>query len=112
MINLPRTVVSMNDQSDEIELRIAEPQRCPICSKEVHRSLRYPRYLCRECAHQAVSADGLPLRFADLRKPGHGFRAFAGGTGEAQLSYECFSRGVKCYVHEAHLGGIVVRPVE
>ena len=85
-------------------------QRCPICSTEVLPSLRYPRYVCEECAGKAVAADGRALTFSNLDLAG-GFAAHDADTREVYPSHECYIAGVKCYADEARFGGIVIQVV-
>ncbi len=87
-----------------------DTQHCPICSKPVEPSLRYPRYVCRECASKASSQDGRALKFHNESFSG-GFVAKYADTGEQYLSHDCYINGVKCYADEARFGGIVIQVV-
>jgi hypothetical protein len=82
-------------------------QRCPISSAAVDPNLRYPRYICQECAVKATSADGRLLAFSNVDMTG-GFAARYVDTGEKYESRECFIGGVKCRADEARFGGIVI----
>ena len=84
-------------------------QTCPLCAAEVYPSPRYPAYLCRDCARQAKSADGRPLRFTNESFSG-GFIAYYADTGEEHPGHDCYVDGIKCRADEAHMGGIVVIP--
>ena len=86
-------------------------QQCPICSADVTKNARYPRYLCRVCAAKAQSADGRPLRFSNVGLSG-GFCAKYVDTGEEYPSHECFVSGVRCHADEARFGGIVIEALE
>lgn len=82
-------------------------QLCPICGAHVRHNTRYPRYLCRDCAGLATSADGRCLEFANVGFSG-GFVARFADSGEIYDSHLCFVRGVACRADEARFGGIVV----
>lgn len=82
-------------------------QYCPICSKSVEPNLRYPRYVCSECADKALSKDGRILTFFNL-SIGGGFGAQYTDTGEEYSSHDCYIDGVKCFADEARFGGIVI----
>lgn len=84
-------------------------QACPICGVSQRSNPRYPRYLCHECAEQAVDEAGRLLRFTGL---GCGFQAAYADTGELRDSHVCFVRGVRCWANEAHFGGIVIQTQE
>jgi hypothetical protein len=81
-------------------------QSCPICGVIQRANPRYPRYLCRECADQAVDETGRRLHFTSL---GCGFQASYADTDELRDSHVCFVRGVRCWADEAHFGGIVIQ---
>ena len=85
-------------------------QHCPICLVEVPASERYPRYICRSCAHKAASTDGRLLEFSNVDMSG-GFAARYADTGAEYPSHECFIDGVKCNADEAHFGGIIIEAV-
>jgi len=85
-------------------------QFCPICSKPVPVSERYPMYVCMDCAARAVSRDGRALSFFNESLSG-GFAAQITDTGETYSSHECYINGIQCYADEAHFGGIVIQPV-
>lgn len=84
----------------------ADSQQCPICGATQQRNLRYPRYLCPECAAQASDEVGRRLQFTGL---GCGFRAAYVDTGELRNTHVCFVRGRQCWADEAHFGGIVIQ---
>jgi ADP-ribosylglycohydrolase len=90
-----------------LEKEIAE-QFCPICGDEVKPLLRYPQYLCKKCAGQAVSIDGKPLDFFN-EGVGGGFLAFYSETKEKYDSHVCFVKNRKCFADEARFGGIVIQ---
>lgn len=83
-------------------------QHCPICSKTVEPSQRYPCYVCGECAIKASSQDGRALMFYN-ENMWAGFGAKYADTGEQYLSHDCYIDGVKCFAEEAYFGGIVVQ---
>ena len=61
-------------------------QACPCCGVALHPSARYPVRLCRACIARARSADGRPLRFANLSVGGgnldqHGSSLLVQGVG-------------------------------
>lgn len=85
-------------------------QLCPICSKSVEPSARYPQYLCRECASKARSKDGRALIFSNAYLSG-GFAAKYADTGETYPGHECYIDDIHCYADEARLGGIVIQPI-
>lgn len=86
-------------------------QFCPLCRAPVEGSLRYPAYLCGDCSRQAADENGRLLKFHNESFSG-GFVAKYADTGEARDSHICFIRGVRCWADEAHMGGIVIRPVD
>ena len=88
-----------------------EAQHCPICSAAVRPYPRYPRYVCRDCAEGATSADGRALTFDNVSFSG-GYIAQYADTGEVYPSHECFIAGVRCHADEARFGGIVIETVE
>jgi hypothetical protein len=92
-------------------MSLREQQYCPICHAEVAPSLRYPRYLCSNCAGKATDEDGHPLAFSNESLSG-GFIAEYRDTGEARDSHVCYVDGVKCRADEARFGGIVIQPME
>jgi len=83
-------------------------QNCPICTKAVLPSARYPRYLCSECAARAVAHDGRKLAFFNESISG-GFIAKYADTGETHPSHECFVDGIPCHADEHYFGGIVIQ---
>ncbi len=85
-------------------------QLCPICSKAVPFSGRYPGYVCIDCAIKARSEDGRALSFFNENLSG-GFAAQYTDNGELYPSHECYIDGIKCQADEAHFGGIVIQPV-
>lgn len=84
------------------------PQHCPICSKPVEPSERYPRYVCQECASRASSHEGRALEFHNVSFSG-GFAAKYADSGKEYLSHDCYIDGIKCYADEARFGGIVIQ---
>jgi hypothetical protein len=84
-------------------------QACPICGANLRRNPRYPRYVCKACASQAVDESGRALTFAGL---GCGFQAAYADTGEQRESHVCYIRGVRCWADEARFGGVVVQTHE
>jgi hypothetical protein len=85
------------------------PQFCPICSRPVRASHRYPDYVCDDCAALAVDEQGRKLAFFNTSMSG-GFEARYADTDETRFSHDCFVRGVRCRADEAYFGGIVIRP--
>jgi predicted nucleic acid-binding Zn ribbon protein len=85
-------------------------QFCPICSKPVEPSTRYPCYVCGECASKVVSRDGRTLIFFNAQIWA-GFDAKYADDGEQYLSHDCYIDGVKCYADEAYFEGIVIQVV-
>lgn len=72
--------------------------------------MRYPNYVCLTCAADAVNASGRKLEFSNASFSG-GYVAWYADTREPYDSHECFVRGVRCHADEAHMGGIVIRPI-
>ena len=83
-------------------------QLCPICSTNVTRNPRYPRYVCAECAVKAASLDGRLLEFSNVDFSG-GFVAHYADNGSVYPSHECYIDGIKCHADEARFGGIVIQ---
>jgi 5'-nucleotidase len=85
-------------------------QICPICSREVESSSRYPSYICPDCVATAQSRDDRPVRFFNEDISG-GFVASHGDTNEKSEDHICYINRIKCRADEAYMGGIVVQPV-
>ena len=83
-------------------------QTCPICSRPVARSERYPRYVCQTCAARAKSRDGRPLAFYNEGLSG-GFVERYADDDTPYEGYECFIDGIRCHADEARFGGIVIQ---
>ncbi|HEY4393685.1 MAG TPA: hypothetical protein VGP64_06465 [Polyangia bacterium] len=83
---------------------------CPICHAPALDSARYPERICPACVLEATDTQGRPLAFANS-SVGGGFEARYVDGGAPYAPHECFVRGVRCRAEEAHLAGIVVRPV-
>jgi hypothetical protein len=88
----------------------SDTQNCPICSKPVETYLRYPCYVCHECASRASSHDGHALAFHNVSFSG-GFVAKNVDNGEQYLSHDTYIDGIKCYADEAYFEGIVIQVV-
>jgi hypothetical protein len=86
-------------------------QFCPLCNAPVHYSPRYPRWVCYECYKKAADENGRPLAFTNEALSG-GFIAFYADTEEMRDSHICYIDGVRCWADEAHMGGIVIQPIE
>jgi hypothetical protein len=80
---------------------------CPICGQARPEFERYPHAICSDCAAQAESADGRPLRFGNLAMSG-GLAGTYADRGDPYLLDECFVRGVRCRAEEARFGGVVI----
>jgi len=83
-------------------------QFCPICSREVPPSARYPAYICDACA--AKSHDGAG------RKVSFGNTSFSGGCQGYYLDDQslynhrvCYVGDIRCMANEARFGGIVIQ---
>ena len=87
-----------------------DSQQCPICSKPVEPSTRYPRHVCRECATKVCSQDGRALVFYN-EHIWAGFEAKYAENGELYMRHDCYIDGIKCYAEEAYFGGIVIQIV-
>lgn len=85
-------------------------QTCPICSRPVAPSARYPRYVCQSCAAKAKSQDGRPLAFYNEGLSG-GFLARYADDDTPYNGHECFIDGIRCDADEARFGGIVIQVV-
>ncbi len=86
-------------------------QVCPICSKPVQPSQRYPNYVCGDCAKLARSQDGRELIFFNVSLSG-GYAAQYADTGEAYNSHDCYIHSIKCRADEHRFGGIVIVKME
>ncbi|MCK8783850.1 hypothetical protein M0638_05580 [Roseomonas sp. NAR14] len=86
-------------------------QPCPICGRAVAASPRYPRYLCRDCAGRACTADGRKLEFFNAAASG-GYMARHADDGTDHPSHECYVDGRRCHADEARFGGIVIQPAD
>lgn len=80
---------------------------CPICAASLAPQIHYPRYVCRDCASRAKSADGRALTFSNIGFDG-GYAASYIDTGEPHDSHDCWIDGVACHADEARFGGIVI----
>jgi hypothetical protein len=85
--------------------------RCPICNNPRQENPRYPNAVCPTCAEQATDERGRLILFYNESMSG-GFRAEVKETGELYNSHICYVNGVKCWAEEAHMGGIVIAPIE
>lgn len=81
--------------------------RCPICLQGMPTCRRYPAYVCKDCAGQAVDSHGEPLVYEWARVTGG--VAVRGRSETGRQS--CFVRGVPCEVGEARFGGFVMEVV-
>jgi len=82
-------------------------QHCPICSKPILYSERYPRAVCETCYDKACDAHGRKLSFSNVSIDG-GFNAVVTDTQEEYQSHTCYVEGVECWADEARFGGIVL----
>lgn len=80
---------------------------CPICNKELRAILRYPNYLCPQCAAKAKDKYGRELVFSNVSLSG-GFKAVYKDTYESYDSHMCYVNGIECFAEEARFGGIVI----
>ncbi len=81
---------------------------CPICKAEKAENPRYPNYVCHICALDVSDELGRLLKIVNTNI-GDGISVTCGETGEERSSRECFVRGVRCFVKQAHLGGVVIQ---
>ncbi|WP_293302504.1 hypothetical protein [Pedobacter sp. UBA4863] len=84
-------------------------QYCPICSRYVKASTRYPNYICLNCQELAVDDNEQKVAYHNTTDDGHGCEGIVIATKE-KTSNTCFIKGVKVKVEEAYLGGIVFLP--
>jgi hypothetical protein len=88
-----------------------ETQQCPICKTPQRKNLRYPSYLCPECAGKAVDSNGRALTFYNESFSG-GFVAHFKDDGskadEITKSHVVFVDGKRVWADEARFGGIVL----
>lgn len=80
---------------------------CPICRTSLDPVLRYPHYVCADCASKAVAADGRRLQFSNVDMSG-GFAASYVDTGETYPGHACWIDGIPCHADEGRFGGIVI----
>ena len=83
-------------------------QKCPICGCDTRENIRYPRYLCPDCASGATSEDGRRLAFSNIDFSG-GYRARYADSEEPYESHICFVQEQRCWADEARFGGIVIQ---
>lgn len=86
-------------------------QYCPICSRYVKVSTRYPNYVCAKCKELAVDKNGQKVAYQNTSIDGHGCEGIVVETKEI-TSNTCFIKGYKIRVEEAYLGGVVFLPFE
>ena len=91
---------------------------CPVCSKPVKTSERYPRSLCPECSALVTDRSGRPVVFYDIQvlpTPNSsgvtllgGFYGYYANTGlqETYSSSTCYVDGITCEAKNARFGGI------
>ena len=82
--------------------------QCPICGKALREMLRYPHYVCGECASRATSADGRRLNFYNIGVSGGYAAKYADDLTDYDSHY-CYIDGHPCIANEARFGGIVVQ---
>lgn len=87
---------------------IPNSQFCPVCSREIAFQVRYPRYVCMDCASLATDINGRKLLFYNMDASG-GYLAFYSDNNEIYDSHQCFINGLECRADEAKFGGIVIQ---
>lgn len=80
---------------------------CPICGIALEPVPRYPRYVCRDCAVRAASADGRRLAFSNIGLSG-GYAARYADTDEPYDGHDCWIDGIRCHADEARFGRIMI----
>ena len=86
-------------------------QKCPICDSDVFEMQRYPNYVCMACidTYGTITADNKKIEFSHTA-PFGGFQSKIEGENSYGEVHECYVNGIKCSVHEARFGGIVIEP--
>ena len=88
-----------------------KPQPCPICFKPISFNPRYPRAVCPDCVSRAADESGRTIEFFNEDLSG-GLIAAYRGTGEPYPSDLCWIDHIPCQAQEAHLGGIIIQPIQ
>jgi hypothetical protein len=71
-------------------------QSCPICDAQVPPLLKYPSYVCNNCATRASSIDERRLKFFNLELS-DGYAAEYTEASTPYASHKCFIDGIRCY---------------
>ncbi len=82
-------------------------KNCPICESEILTSLRYPNYICNNCASKATDVDGKLVQFYNISMLG-GFMGQYVDTREPYDNNLCYVNGVECEGKEAKFGGTLI----
>lgn len=83
---------------------------CPGCNKYKKFNERYPDYVCDKCVKLATDKSGKQISFYNITTSGHGCQGKYVEDGKLYKGNVCYIKGLKCFVEEAYLGGIVIRP--
>lgn len=90
-----------------------DKQTCPVCGNEVHKSERYPSYVCAKDVARATDSSGRPVSMFNEDMDGGFLAKYADGSAAAEVvqTHEVYIDSVKYHADEAHFGGIVVTAI-
>ena len=83
-------------------------KECPICSKNMRQSQRYPNCICPDCYQLTVTDKGETITFINEDIWG-GFKSIVNNK-QGEI-HECYVNNIKCYADEARFGGIVISKI-
>ena len=84
---------------------------CPICGAEVQFNERYPKAVCGQCMKLITDAAGRRVAFYNIDMSG-GLTGQYPDTRQVYASDICYITGRPCRAQEAHMGGIVIIPID
>jgi hypothetical protein len=85
---------------------------CPICSQQMPYSERYPNSICGAHYNECIDSNGNHVTYENADEFG-GLVSYhtIDNTIVRRIDDTCFVRGIKCFVEEARMGGIVIQVV-
>jgi len=84
---------------------------CPICSRKMCSSERYPRAVCDDCAAKAMDSRRTPVSFGNVGLSG-GLVSSSPDAPVIDATANCLIGKVACTAEEARFGGVVIQVSE